>query len=106
MYSPETCVYVPYYINYLIVGNNTVDQIGVSPEHTKRKDGSITTTYRAYCNNGKGKSLRHSFKTLEDANEWYVETKKTIVREVASKAMEHGEISQKVYDALISRKFS
>jgi len=105
VYSPETCSYVPNYINYLIVNSEGVNGLGVSPFYTKRKDGSITTTYRTYCNNARGKLLRSSFKNPEDASAWYIETKKKIVSEVSKQALDRGEISQAVYEALIARKF-
>lgn len=105
LYSSETCSFVPNYINYLIVGCDSDDYTGVSPRHTIRKDGSVTTTYQAYCNNGKGKSLRASFKTLNEAVLWYANTKQKIVSDVASEALRLGYITVKIYNALISRKF-
>lgn len=104
-YTPETCSYVPNYINYLIIGSESNNPVGVRPINTTRLDGSITTTYQAYCNNGSGKFIRSSFKNLDDARSWYVATKKKIVSDVSARALKNGEISPKIYEALLSRKF-
>ena len=60
--------------------------------------------YEGTCNSSPTR-LTKAFKTLEEAVTWYSETKTTIVREVATRALLAGDIQQDIFDALVARKF-
>jgi 3'-phosphoadenosine 5'-phosphosulfate sulfotransferase (PAPS reductase)/FAD synthetase len=46
-----------------------------------------------------------TFKTPQEAHTWYHETKAEYVKQVASDALQAGEIQQDVYEALINRTY-
>lgn len=107
-YSSETCLFVPVYLNILLVsrGNYRGDlPIGIVSSSPDTKTGKKSTTYRAYCSNGKGKRLTKTFKTISDATSWYSSTKKNIVAEQVQRALDEGAIDQRIANALLSREF-
>ena len=108
IYSPATCRFVPSNINSLLIDCGSARgefPLGINPQKPSIKTTRVTTTYRAECRNGQGKQLNKTFKTLDEAVQWYSETKTRIVREVAQKALDAGEIQQDIFDALVARKF-
>jgi hypothetical protein len=108
IYSAINCRFVPQYINSLLTdsGNARGDlPMGVSAQKPNITNGRINATYFARCRNGEGKQLTKTFKTVEEASAWYSVTKTRVVREVAKKALDAGDIKQDVFDALVSRKF-
>lgn len=99
VYSQDICRFVPPNINTLL--NDRGNARGNLPLGITRNHNS----YKAQCNDGSGKQLTKTFKTVEEAVAWYSETKTRVVREVAKKALDAGEIQQDIFDALTRRKF-
>lgn len=108
IYSPNTCIFVPVYINVLLVDRRN-DRgslpLGISFGNYLNNKGEIVISYKASCNNGNGKRLSKRFCRLEDAMDWYSNTKKRIVAQQVSRALSEEAISQTVADALLRREF-
>ena len=107
-YSPTTCVFVPVYINVLLVDRRNARgnlPLGVVFSNYLNRKGEIIIAYKAYCRDGNGKRLSKRFNRLEDAMTWYSITKKRIVAQQVSRALSEGAISQTVADALLHREF-
>jgi hypothetical protein len=110
IYSPFTCVFVPQYINSLLTDRRNargVSPLGVRALKPTLK-GRKNTTYESRCLhtiNGETSSLTKTFKTVEEASAWYSVTKAMVVREVAQRALDAGDIKQDIFNALVSRKF-
>lgn len=99
VYSPDTCRFVPRNINNILNsrGNARGDlPLGIRSE----RNG-----YLAQCRSSDGDRLTKAFKSIEEAVAWYSETKTKIVREVATRALEAGEIQQDIFNALLTRNF-
>ena len=108
VYSPVTCRFVPGYINSLMTddgANRGKLPLGVSAIRPDPKIGRINTTYMARCCNGNGKQTTKNFKTVEGARQWYSTTKKRVANEQAVRAFESGDITEDVYQALITREW-
>ena len=108
IYSPDTCRFVPQYINSLLCDSGAARgdlPLGVSAMKSKLKNGQITTTYEARCNDGHGSHPSETFKTIPEARQWYVTTKARIVKEQAAHALGAGDINGDVYKALIAREW-
>lgn len=101
IYSPSTCCFVPAYINVLLT-DRTRDRgnypLGVNYEPKWNRYKSCISI------NGKVKHLGY-FKTPELAHECWLRAKKKYVSECANEAYAKGEISERVRDALLNRKF-
>jgi len=101
IYSPITCVFIPHYINQLLTDRSR-DRgeypLGVSKEAKRNK-------YKAGISiNGKNKHLGF-YDTPELAHTAWIVAKKKYVNECANEAYAKGEISERVRDALLNRKF-
>ena len=108
VYSPETCRFVPGYINSLMTDAKAIRgelPCGVVAKKPNLKTRRINTTYEAKCCDGHGKQIRKVFKTVAEARQWYITTKTRIVREQAIYAFEANEITEDVYQALITREW-
>jgi hypothetical protein len=108
IYSPDTCCFVPKYLNRLLTdsGSSRGDlPIGVTALKPSIKSRRITTTYLMTCSNGYNKAITKAFKTVEEAQEWYSVTKKRIVAEQVQRALDEKAIDQRIADALLSREF-
>ena len=108
IYSPDTCCFVPQYLNSILTDSGSVRgelPLGVSLKLTTKRNGKQYTYYLARCNNGYGNRLTKQFKTLEEAVAWYSITKTRIVAEQVQRALSEGAIDQRVADALLARKF-
>lgn len=96
IYSPDTCVFVPHFINTLFIKNDILRgnlPIGVIWHKRDRK-------YRAQCNkNGKVSTLG-SYNTPEEAFEKYKSYKEWLINEIA--ATYKDKIPFKLYDAMIN----
>lgn len=94
IYSPQTCVFLPPEINKILLckGRNNGLKLGVCRYRTK---------YRAVINTGYTRNLG-LFNTEDEAHEAYVAAKKKHIRVTAKYCYSRGEISKKVYDALLN----
>lgn len=99
VYSPETCRFVPQYINKIL--NNHSNNNGNLPCGISKNNNS----YVARCRNGNGGRLEKYSTDMSILIDWYSETKTRIVREVATRALLAGDIQQDIFDALVARKF-
>lgn len=107
IYSPDTCVFVPHYLNTILIdsGKSRGDlPLGVCIKRMIIK-GKTYEYYRAHCSDGYGKQLSKTFKTLAEAVAWYSATKTRIVTEQVQRALYENAIDQRVADALLQRTF-
>lgn len=107
-YSPEFCRFVPQYLNNLLTDSRNARgelPIGLTELNKDNQKGRINSTYKAQCNNGYGKLLTKTFKTIQEAQEWYSETKKRIVKEQAQRAFLENAIKTDIYLALVRREW-
>ena len=107
VYCPEACSFIPQYINSLMTDAGAIRgdyPLGVRA-HKPNPHGQITTTYEARCHDGHGKRLTRTFKTVPEAAAWYITTKTRIVKEQAVRAFGAGDITDDVYQALITREW-
>ena len=98
VYSPNTCCFVPSYINSLIVyksKNNGDLMRGVSKEKGQK-------SYRASCCVNKRNIHLGSFKTEKEAHEAYKRVKYAEIRRVAQEALYKRDIDMRVYNALLN----
>ena len=108
VYSKETCRFIPPYINTILNDHRSVKRNlprGVSENKPNEYSKRVNITYKASCQGANSQQLNKTFKTIEEAVTWYSETKTRVVREVATRALEAGEIQPDVFDALIRRQF-
>ena len=108
VYSPDTCSFVPAYINSLLTDAGAIRgelPLGVRAVKSKLKNGQINTAYRAQCSDGNGKRPNKTLKTVPEAAAWYIIEKKKVVKEQAIRAFEAGDITEDVYKALITREW-
>ena len=95
VYSPETCCFVPQYINSLLTdhrGARGKYKIGV----IKAKLGYVASVS---CG-GKGQHLG-TFNTEDEAFAAYVKAKKEVIRATAQRALNEGLIDERIYNALL-----
>lgn len=97
-YSPEKCVFVPRKVNSLLVTMRSIKRdlpIGVY----KHK---VNKNYVASLSVDDGKVLKiGSYKTPEEAFDAYAKHKKSRINAVAEECLASGEISLRIYQALI-----
>ena len=108
IYSPESCSFVPGYINSLLCDSGAARgdlPLGVIARKPNLKARKINTTYEAFCHDGHGKKLTRTFRTVAEARQWYITTKKKVANEQAIHAFEAGDITEDVYQALITRQW-
>ena len=108
VYCPEACRFVPQYVNTLLTDAAAARgacSLGVRAMEPNAKIGKINTTYQAQCNDGHGKRMTKTFKTVAEAHQWYITTKKKIANEQATRGFEAGDITGDVYRALITREW-
>ena len=107
VYCPEACSFIPRYINNLLTDAGAIRgelPCGVVAQKPS-SHGQINTTYTARCRDGHGGMRRKTFKTVAEARQWYITTKKKVVSEQATRAFEAGDITGDVYQALITREW-
>lgn len=95
IYSPETCCFVPARINNIIL-NRKIDRgeypIGVTKKWSK---------YYAHVSIG-SKSIRiGAFASVKEAFDAYKDEKERYIRQVATEYFGRGEITKRVYDAMM-----
>lgn len=100
IYSPQTCCFVPQEINSILASCNKKNRgkiIGVGREGIR--------CFRAYIKKN-GKNIRlGTFTTPEEAFQAYKTAKEAYIKEVAQEYYDRGEITKKVYDALMRYEF-
>ena len=95
VYSPDTCCFVPQYVNSLLTdhrGARGKYKIGV----TKASKGYTACVSRC----GKEQYLG-TFNTEDEAFTAYVKAKKEVIMETAQKAINEGLIDERIYNALL-----
>lgn len=100
VYSPETCCLVPVNVNSLFTKHDNargIYPIGVS----KDKDG-----FRASCNNPFSNENRYLgyYNTPEEAFQAYKIAKENIIKQVAQKEYNNGNITKPCYEAMMKYK--
>lgn len=98
IYSPQTCCFVPPYINGLLATN--------ASQRGKYKTGVYfhLNKYIAQCGINKVQRRVGLFNTEDEAHEAYKKAKYKEIRRVAKDALGKGEINNKVYEALLNFK--
>ena len=100
VYSPETCCFVPPYINSLLVTNDKNRgklKLGVYLHQGK---------YVAQCGINKVQQRIGAFNSEEEAHEAYKKAKYSEIKRVAKESLEKEDIDSKVYNALLNYKIS
>ena len=108
VYSPESSRFVPGYLNSLLCDAGAIRgdyPLGVRAQKPNPKTSRVNTTYTAQCCDGHGGVLTRTFKTVAEARQWYITTKKRVVKEQAIRAFDAGDITDDVYQALITREW-
>lgn len=97
-YSPQTCLFVPKYINSLFRTRNDGQYgMGVHYEKTTNKYFAVVSI------EGKTKYGK-VYSDKEDAYQEYKELKYAEIKRVAAKALEKGDIDNRVFNALLNYK--
>ena len=94
-YSPQTCCFVPPYINGLLVANDK--------KRGKLKNGVYLHQgkYCVQCGINRRQKYIGRFNSEDEAHEAYKKVKYDEIKRVAIEALEKGEIDRKVYEALL-----
>ena len=95
IYSPETCCFVPPYINGLLATNNKKRgklKIGVYFHQGK---------YVAQCGINRVQRCIGAFDTEDEAHEAYKNAKYAEIERVATEALKDGKINKRIYDGLL-----
>lgn len=100
VYSPETCCFVPQYINSLLTDHRAARgncKIGVCKD-----DGKFVASV-----NDNTKSVHlGTFDTEDEAFYAYATAKKAVIQKTAKRALDDGKITERVYNALINRNIN
>lgn len=99
VYGPDFCDYVPKRINYLFGRNNGKRgqfPIGVTFKNEKRK-----AVFKAYMLVSRKQVHLGYYNTPDEAFMAYKKAKEAHIKEVAEDAFEKGEISERIYSALM-----
>ena len=99
IYSPQTCRFVPHYINSLFLHSKS--RRGTYPLGVSRHGNK----YQAACRSPKGEILTKRFDTVNEAAAWYKTTKSYIIKEQATRAFLENAIKTDMYLALVRRAF-
>ena len=108
VYSPDTCRFVPQYINSLLTNAAAIRgelPCGVVALKPSSKTRRINTAYTARCCDGNDSRPNKTFKTIQETRQWYTIEKKRVVGEQAIRAFMAGDITEDVYQALIAREW-
>ena len=98
VYSPDTCCFVPQYINSLLTDHRAAR--GTYKLGVRKEKGRFVASV-----NDNTKSVHiGSFDTEDEAFNAYVKAKKEVIEKTARRALNEGLINVDVYKALISRK--
>ena len=98
VYSPDTCCFVPPYINSLLTDHRAAR--GTYKLGVRKEKGRFVASVKDNT-----KSVRiGSFDTEDEAFNAYVKAKKEVIEKTARRALNEGLINVDVYKAIISRK--
>lgn len=98
VYSPETCVFVPYRITRLLKG--TVSKTNLPVGVGKKKNSDMYYSTCSVIRHGKKTTIRHSgFHSPEEAFEQYKKDRKQYIKDVAESY--RYDIPEKLYYAII-----
>ena len=95
VYSPETCCFVPFEINALLIKCNRTR--GLYPIGVCK----CKNRFRAYLRVSCSRLFLGSFVTIEEAFNAYKKAKEAYIKDVAQRYYDKGEITERVYDALM-----
>ena len=95
VYSPDTCCFVPFEINALLIKCNRTR--GVYPIGVCK----CKNRFRAFLSVSGSILFLGSFVTIEEAFNAYKKAKEAYIKEVAQKYYDKREINKRVYDALM-----
>lgn len=95
VYSPDTCCFVPFEINALLIKSNR--KRGLYPIGVCKCENR----FRAYLSVSCSRLFLGSFVTIEEAFTAYKQAKEAYIKEVAQRNYDKGEITERVYDALM-----
>ena len=101
IYSPESCVYVPKFINSILLFRG-MDRGKYPVGIHINKRGKFIAEISLY---GKVKTLG-TYKTQIEAFNTYKQAKEKYIKEVAQKYYDEGKIDERVYNALINWKIN
>lgn len=96
VYSPDTCCFVPQYINALLT--NCKSKRGIYPIGVSKAGNG----YSAQISYNKNKGYIGYFDTPEEAFNAYKQAKEAYIKEVAQDCHNDGKITKRVYDALMN----
>lgn len=97
VYGPDTCVFVPHYINTILL--DKAGARGDLPLGVTRN----CTGFMAQCSQGKSCCVTKTFRTVDEAVAWYKATKARVIRRTATDALVRREINIRVHAALLRR---
>jgi hypothetical protein len=101
VYSPETCLLVPIFVNTLILTSKKIRGNTPLGVHYNKK----AKAYQAYMKVGDAKHKCYgNFHTAEEAFLKYKEVKEQRIKDEANRLYNSGEINDKVRDALLNWK--
>lgn len=96
IYSPDTCVFVPRFINNLFIKSNSIRgdyPIGVTYDKRSKR-------FNSQCKNRSGKHHIGTYNTPEEAFVAYKIFKEKLIKQIANKYRD--EVPKKLYDALVN----
>lgn len=100
LYSPDTCIFVPYRIIRLLQGSKANSNTKLPTGVGKKKNSDTYYSTCAIIKNGKKTTIRHSgFNTPKEAYKQYVKDRKKYIKDV-SEAYRY-DIPEKLYYAII-----
>ena len=108
VYCPEACSFIPRYINNLLTDASAIRgdcPLGVVARRPGPKTSRVNTTYEALCSDGHGVELRKTFRTAEEARQWYSMKKKEVVKDIVLESFWRNEIMSDVATALLEREW-
>lgn len=97
IYSPDTCIIVPGFINNLIISNNNKRGLPTGIYSSGKN-------YYIRCKHYNKKILKGGFKYVKDAVLEYIRIKEELIKEIAEEYKD--KIPEKVYNAMINYQIS